>query len=515
MPVTDRREPAVYVSIEDASYVAPPTELGRVGYIATVCDRGPHNRVVTLTSRQQLHQLFGQPNFHKTSQAHYLADKFLQYSNKLLLVRVMPEDSTLANSYIARSLSLDPGGVVKKLDGSEATFTFVSRRDASADEWQAKTLYTAPGSFVYGTNTDGSNINGLKFTCKTTGYSGETQPIWNTTIGKDTNDGTVVWTCAENTSFNTLATDADSYAVIEVGTWIVQDGDQSTTDSLVGFTYAAQIVAKTNVGSYKIILDRDYIGNSTALPTYDGTAWIVSPYVNSHEDDVHSIADIDPLVAPFTNAVYAFYAKGAGSYYNGLIVKGVRNFEMEKMYTNADGTVQYPYLFMDIGVYYVDEENNESLLEGPWTVSLTRRLANNTIIRDLTSGNTMYIEDVLNDNSNYVGVVSCSGVDNLMSTTLPAKASDNRLKVMLILTAGGFYINYNNSVSNGGAYFGSGENGTVDEHGTVPMYSATTGELASIADSPILMGLLQQAYTGALVSTDGSVEQIPECVYPC
>ena len=70
MPVTDRREPAVYVSIEDASYAAESLETGRIGYIVTLCDRGPHNRVVTLTSREQFYKLFGQPNYRRTSQAH-------------------------------------------------------------------------------------------------------------------------------------------------------------------------------------------------------------------------------------------------------------------------------------------------------------------------------------------------------------------------------------------------------------------------------------------------------------
>ena len=55
MPVNDRREPAVYVTIEDASYAAPTLETGRVGYIATICDRGEHNKVITLTNLQEFY----------------------------------------------------------------------------------------------------------------------------------------------------------------------------------------------------------------------------------------------------------------------------------------------------------------------------------------------------------------------------------------------------------------------------------------------------------------------------
>ena len=52
MPVTDRRELAVYVTIEDVSYVAPSLEIGRTVYAALLCDRGPHNRIVTVTLKK-------------------------------------------------------------------------------------------------------------------------------------------------------------------------------------------------------------------------------------------------------------------------------------------------------------------------------------------------------------------------------------------------------------------------------------------------------------------------------
>ena len=51
MPVTDWLSPGTYVTIEDASYVAPSLEVGRTVFGVVLCDRGPHNRIVSITSK--------------------------------------------------------------------------------------------------------------------------------------------------------------------------------------------------------------------------------------------------------------------------------------------------------------------------------------------------------------------------------------------------------------------------------------------------------------------------------
>ena len=91
MPVTDRREPAVYVTIEDASYVAPTLEIGRTVYAPILCDRGPHNRVVTVTSQQEFRSMFGQPDIRRVSQTFYQIDKALEFTNRALICRVVPK----------------------------------------------------------------------------------------------------------------------------------------------------------------------------------------------------------------------------------------------------------------------------------------------------------------------------------------------------------------------------------------------------------------------------------------
>ncbi len=422
MPVTDRREPAVYVSIEDASYAAPALELGRVGYIVTICDRGPHNRVVTLTSREQFHKMFGRPNYRRTSLAHYLADKFLQYSSKLLLVRVMPDDAYWANSIIKRSTS---SVKITKSGGGDAEFEF----------------------------SNGSNVV----------------------------------ECA----------DVDSYNAVQIGTWIFAEND--TID------VAAQVVSKSSTGGYYLYLDREYEGTETGPGGYKCSPFLVTSQLNVNEE-----ADLDPLNA---DNVWYFYAKGAGTFYNNIKIKGVRNVVMEKLYTDTDGNVLYPYLFMDIGIYQVNDDNTETLLEGPWTVSLTRRTSTGSIIKDPTSGAVLYIEDVLNNESQYVGVISANGVNRLVATgsTTEAQATKARLQVMLLLTVTGATVSTTGNIAAGGITLENGTDGTVNTGRTLPMYNSA-GNLE--ADREYLNGLIKLAYQGGLTSVDGSIEQMPECVYP-
>jgi hypothetical protein len=424
MPVTDRREPAVYVSIEDASYAAEALETGRVGYIVTLCDRGPHNRVVTLTSREQFYKLFGQPNYRRTSQAHYLADKFLQYSSNLLLVRAMPDDAYWANENVSTSTA---NAKITYLPGpTNATFTFT------------------PGSK------------------------------------------------------SVVAANADSYNAVAIGTWIFADGD-TVAD-------AGQVIAKT-LGTLTLTLDNNYDG--TISGAVDG--YSCSPYIAGSTASVIAEAQMPEASA---TVVWYFYAKGAGTYYNNIKIMGVRNVELEKMYTDTNGVVLYKYLFMDIGVYYSNDDGTTTLLEGPWSVSLTRRNAFGSAIKDLTSGTSLYIEDAINNNSNFIGCISAQAVDGLVAVgaTTETQATKRRLQVQLLMTVAGSTVDSSTgSIAAGGLQFENGTDGTVNTGRTLPMYNSTNN---LEADRDYLDGQILLAYQGAMVSVDGSIEQIPECVYP-
>jgi len=495
MPVNDRREPAVYVTIEDASYAAPTLETGRVGYIATICDRGEHNKVITLTNLQEFYSKFGKPNFRKTSQAHYLIDKFLQYSNKCLVVRVMPEDAYLANSIIEASTVSQK--IVYGTPAVDGSFSFVSA--VSVSVWEQETAYSI-GDIVSVTD-----IIGYTYVAETDGTSGSSNPVWPLTPTTTVLDGTVRWRCETNIYNIVTCQDVGSYGAVTAGQWIFAEDDSPTN--------AAQVVSKSDVGGYFLTIDRNYDGTAPVGPPSLG--YTCDPYHQKSQLSVRSSADFNnPIVNDWSKVVYCFYAKGAGSYYNNVRLKGVRNIQMEKMYTDDNGVVLYPYLFMDVGIYAINYDGTQTLLEGPWTVSLTRRTPTGSIIRDITSGQVLYIEDVLNDSSNVLGVVSGDGVNNLINAI---DADQRRLEVMLLLSMSGTTITTSGNIAANGLTFYNGTDGTVNIDPSLPgtkkpMYDVNTGYLES--DNTFLLGLLTRAYEGTLTSTDGSIEQLPECVYP-
>lgn len=412
MPVEDRRTPAVYVSIEDVSYTAPTLETGRVGYIVTLCDRGPHNRVVKVTSRQQFHKMFGQPNYRRTSQAHYIADKFLQYSSNLLIVRAMPDNAAWANKTIGTSTTATR---IKHSSTVDALFRFT------------------PGS--------------------------------------------VSVVCSNQLSFDTVV----------IGRWIYAEGDTIAS--------AARVVSKT-LSNLTLTLDRPYEG---VISTNGIAAFYCTPYTDS---SIPSLLANSQLLESSSTVVWYLHAKGAGTYYNRIRVMGVRNIELEKMYTNDNGAVLYNHLFMDVGVYFIKDNGTTTLLEGPWSVSLTRRNAVGSLVQDLTSGTSLYIEDVINENSNFISCVSAEAVEGLTAagSITEATASKRRFQVSLLF-----------SPTTNGLRFENGTDGTVNASRTLPMYNSSSN-LES--DRGYLNGQVRLAYEGAMTSVDGSIEQLPECVFP-
>jgi hypothetical protein len=409
MPVTDRREPAVYVTIEDASYAAPAIEVGRTVYGVILCDRGPHNRIVQVTSKQEFHELFGQPNIRRVSQSFYQMDKALDYTGKVLICRVVPEDSYWANASVKLSTTA--------VQTVAEDFTFI--------------------------HEDGTGI--------------------------------------ENSDIVVCDTQA-GYDFFNIGDFIYADGDTNAE--------AVQVISKDDAVGFKIVLSKGYPGTGGVH-----TAVKYTPFGVSSEPNVTSADDLPPT-DPET--IYHFYSTGAGAYYNDLRIKATRNVEMEKMYTDDDGVPLYKYLFIDVALYYVKEDGSERLLEGPWTVSLVHRNAEGNTIRDLTSGRVMYIEDVINDNSKYIKCVAGPSVEDLITGVL---AEDKRLQVTLLLSETGPIGTTN--IAGGGVALENGTDGTglFDSSG-------------NIVASDTLLGLVKQAYKGSLTSVDGTVEQLPECVYP-
>jgi len=486
MAINDRREPAVYVSVEDQSYIGSTTEVGRTVYGVVLTDRGPHKRVVTVTSRSQYQKLFGIPDIQKCSQTHYMLDKALEYTGKILVCRVTPDDACLSNVVIKDTSDVESITV-------EGDFTFALTDTISCSSALTEQVFV--GDYVFSesdTESDAVRVTEVSYALGTitleSAYAG-TAGVAN--LVKDTKitvEGSYTFI---DTSEEILGDDYDGYGEINctpedmdlltLGSWVYLATDTTAE--------ARQIVSLTEdtSGNGIVKLDAPYTGTIGT-----GNVKVFLPYTTVSEPNILSDANITG------SYVYYFYANGAGEFYNDIVLKGVRNYELEKMYVDDDGNPFYENVFLDIYIYKNNENGTQTLLEGPWAVSLTRKTPNNEIIRDFITGTPIYIEDVININSEYVRVSSGSQVDDLMDSVVGAQ---KRLQLMTeILKESPVGMN---NVARGGLNFSEGTNGTG-------MYDSTD----TLSPDATLYGRVASAYDGSLISVDGSVEMIPEQIFP-
>lgn len=444
MPQLDRREPGVYVDIEDRSYVAPVIESGRIVYGVTLCDRGPSDQIVHVTSQKQFHEIFGKPNFIKTSQVHYQLDQALKYTSNVLVTRVVPEDSYLSNVYIKENQA---GEVIS------GEFMFTNNlneiRIMPEKEEGEAAVY---GSAIYGTNEFGLS-------------------------------------------------NSDEISKFIVGSWIYAELDSPEVAAQI-----TNIVTNGETGELTFTLDRKYEGSTTI-----GNALKFLPY------EFSSLADVDTpdlFVNPDGDVVYYFYANGCGKYYNKLSIRGTRNTDLEKLFVNEEtGETLYKYMFMDVGVYEKQPNGNQKLIEGPWTVSLIPRYPDNIdqLIQDPVTGRFLYIEEVINSESNFIRCVASikdpvtdepnsefPAVNRLISS---ANSEQKRLQIMLMFSPYTPIGTQNIAASSNGVRFENGTDGTG-------LYN-TAGNIQA---NDKLLGKVAQAYNGTL--TKNGVDQIREELYP-
>ena len=138
--------PAVYVTIEDQSVVLPGIASDRTVFCTILGDRGPHNRVVELTSVSQFYKLFGKPNIDRTGYGHYQVDKALQMGARAYVVRAAKLDSDTEENNAAMANAAikfnDLSGSFQTVNGR---FLF-SNEDDVHSELMAKRVYVdVPG----------------------------------------------------------------------------------------------------------------------------------------------------------------------------------------------------------------------------------------------------------------------------------------------------------------------------------------------------------------------------------
>ena len=502
MATSDKRESAVYTSIEDRSYIGPPTESGRSVFGVILCDRGPDNRVVTVTSQKEYQKLFGQPNIQRCSQTHYCLDKALEYTGKVLVCRVSPEDAELANTVITMTstttaltgttfnLSTD------KYDSYGNLWTYVE--STTSNEVSIETAKT----FIIPAETDDIDVGGditIKYDADNymlgtvTSYdsvTGELVVNIDRVLGSGTYTAwevTLTDLYEDNFIYGQMTCSATDSEELVVGDWIYSVSDD--------YSVAQQVISLTETATggddqYTAVLDSPYTGTAGT-----GIIYTYVPFTLSSEDNITSPDDISDA----ETFLYHFYANGAGAYYNDLTVKCLRNYEMERMYTDSEGEPYYPYIFVDYFLYYINESGTETLLEGPWTVSLIRKTPNDEVIRDYQGGLPTFIEDVINTNSDFVRVKTGTQLDLLSVSGINGEKL--RLQAMLSLVRSAVV-----GITN------VGSDGFILENGSdgSGLYDIS----GNIAPSNLLYGRVATAYLGSMQSIDGTIEVLPEAIYP-
>ena len=458
----DRRESAVYVDIEDYSYVAAPIETGRSSYVVSICPRGKHNRVVSYTSQAEFQKSTGKPNYLKTTLSHYVADKCLQMGGTILHVRVVPNDAKLANVSIMKNVA----ATATVGDSTSFTFTEFTMAPPKLADYATDALYLAALNTYNAAYTEARKVN----------------------VAADVMDD------------------------INIGDWIFCNA--SITPPLPGDSYleATQVVSKDTTNN-NIILEKPYAGATTGWGSKSSSISKWTPFVRRSDTNIKwdtVYKTVESLPDP-SNTVYTFLATGAGASYNNLKIKGARNTDLEKLYTDDDGNVKFQYMFMNIGVYDLNDEGQDKLVEGPWLVSLVKNTPEGMLVRDPSTSSPLFIQEVINKNSDLITCIAGEAVQTELTKTNTtannAITEKNRFQIMMQMAYGtpvgtSAYVPLGNCLD-----FENGFDGTTNSQN---LYNSS----GYLYQSEEVWALCKQAYMGTMTSVDGSIEQMPECIYP-
>jgi len=284
---------------------------------------------------------------------------------------------------------------------------------------------------------------------------------------------TYTFTHGSATVTTTVATTAN------VGDWIL-----SATD-VNNLTLASQILA--------ISVDNLTI---TLVKVYSGTSSTAAEVANTF-NTAGGITTATTLDTTTTGILFHIHAVGTGSYYNDIVVRGVRNTAFEKRYIDSAGNPLYPNMFLDLFVYLQNQDGSLTLAEGPWTVSLINTIAG-SVVRDINTGRELYLPTVVNNHSELINIIEGASIIDYLTAT---NAADLRQYTQTLLTAG--VVSKTTLVGENGIGLGAGDDGVLFD----------SQQNLNIGNS-LIQSIVAQGYAGTLPSTDGSIELIAQSVYP-
>ena len=287
-------------------------------------------------------------------------------------------------------------------------------------------------------------------------------------------------------------TSLTAFQKVKLKNWVYPAGDHANNDpSLI-----RQVVGKyIDENKYYLVLDGAFSGISTSSVTGQH----LKVYNTFEVIGTSNLRQTNSVSSTDSDTLWTFYATGAGSYYNNLYLVGVRNIQYESLFTDTDGNPLYLYAFMDLYLYEKDEYSGTStLIEGPWTVSLIRTVANGQVVRDINTGYELYIENIINSNSRYIRCVSALGVDQLIWNE---DSHIYRLQVMSMFSEEQVYKE--NTLGENGLRLEKGEDGVqYDAYGRLDLSNSK------------VQAIVASTYSAVLPSDDQTIENLTNVIYP-
>jgi hypothetical protein len=308
-----------------------------------------------------------------------------------------------------------------------------------------------------------------------------------------------------NNSKDVICLDINSYNILKEGDWIYPIFDTAQPELYANTK--RQIIRKEIIGSvsptYKLILDQNYVNTaSISFTTYyeinKSQPIIVDSRNNLRYEPSTNAGGADPSDP---NIIFEFLGIGIGSFYNNIKIVGYRNTSLEKLFIDKQNNPQYKYAFATIYIYEERPNEEDLLVEGPWDVSLINKTKDGTIIRNINSGEELFISSVINRYSNIIRCYYGTGADRLLSDD---DAETLRLMVLTELAKG-------KSTTKLSTYFSDNIGIKLDKGEDGNQYDSQ-GRLNLDGNSD-LVGAIASAYNGSLTSTDGSIESLPQTIY--
>lgn len=498
------RIPAVYTTLEDRSIITEEPKTGRSGFVCILSDRGPHNKVVQINSYSQFEATFGKPNLERTGYGHYLAARFITRSNNLYVIRAswidasQPEKSAkIANAKISRNV-LDEFDTYISVTNGKYKFQnnskiIIAEDQDSFDELNLhEWVYPKDGDVNDAQQISHKHTNGSTLEIHLENeYTGpDSVDFERITIAPSikTTNGTFTFT---NESNIVIATDESAYDELNVGDWVYPSS--GTFENSYQIVHK-NIETKLGIDTYELVLHED-VNLADTTETIDHYV----PFSITSEP----LYSLRSLVKHTSNKdLFYFGAVGTGTYYNKLFIQGIRNFTLERMYTDDDGVPLYKYIFIDITIRERNPDGSSKLIEGPWTCSLINKIGEQTV-RDLNTGRELYIVSTINDRSRYIRCYEGRDAGYILGdrgNPGSEKAELARLQVMAMLSRN--TVNHTKVRASDGFYLENGSDGLqYDAHDRLDLYSEE------------ITGLMSQAYLTTLKSEDGSIALLNTTLY--